>query len=161
MFMAYDQYSISEVDGALLDLEGLMCVSLHNEELRSILTDWENVFAAITAQPDKTVLETSFRKQLTRSVVLIDQMSYERLDVGHADRSYDFLLSIVRKRLEQVRRHRTRDELQNSLVRKGRAMVGADSDVGGARPSVMPEKRVQDLVFEGFVLEWEFMLRFP
>ena len=62
---------------------------------------------------------------------------YERLDIGHPDRSYKLLFSIVRKRLEQARRDRTKDALQNSLLRRGKAMVSAGGDVGvrGRSPS--------------------------
>ena len=112
LHMVYSYYRISEVDGALLDLEDLMNVRLHGDDLRSFLTDWENVLTTMAVQPQEMVLDTLFRKQLSRSAALKDQMSYyERLSIGHADRSYDFLLSIVRKRLEQQRRNRNRDEL--------------------------------------------------
>ena len=67
-----------------------------------------------------------------------DQMSYyNRLDVGHADRSYEFLVSIVRKHLEMVRGDRTRDELQNSLLRRGRAMAAEDAG-GRTRSQTCP-----------------------
>ena len=49
LFMVFEHYRISAEDGALLDLEDLMCVRLHNDDLRSFLTDWEN---ALTAMKD-------------------------------------------------------------------------------------------------------------
>ncbi len=137
LLMVYDHYKISEVEGALLDFEDLTMVKLQGDDLQGFLTDWENVLAVIAEQPSQTVLETLFRKQLTKSVSLREQMSYyERLDAGHADRNYDFLLSIVRKRLEQIRRDRTRDELHHSLARKGKVIpaVGARGDLSEERP---------------------------
>ena len=85
--------------------------------------------------PSTSVLQTLFRKQIAKSVSLRDQLSYyERLDVGHPDKTYDWLISIVRKRLEQVRRDRTRDELHNGLLRKGRALVSGDSGDTSSSP---------------------------
>ena len=71
-----------------------------------------------------------FRGQWKHSVSLRDQMAYyDRLDIGHVDKSYTFLLSMVRKKLEQVHRDRTRDELHNSLLRRGKALAsGAPAD---------------------------------
>ena len=93
MHMVYEHYRISAVNGALSDLED-MCVRLRNDDLLSFLTDWENVLTAMTTQPSDSVPETLFRKQLSRSAILKDQMSYnERLDIGHAGRSYNILIS--------------------------------------------------------------------
>ena len=58
LFLVYEQYRISEVDGALLGLEDIMLVRLHNDDLRNFLYDWENVLAAIADQPSDDVLET-------------------------------------------------------------------------------------------------------
>ena len=109
-----------------------MQVRLYQDDLRSCLADWDNVLAAIAERPTENVLETLFKRQISKSVSHREQMSYyERLDVGHSDRSNNFLISIARKRLEQQRRDRTRDDLHNSLLRKGKALVSADRDVSG------------------------------
>ena len=87
LFLVYEQYRISEVDGALLGLEDLMHVRLHNDDLRNFLYDWENVLAAIADQPSDDVPETFFKQQLKGSIQLKDQMAYyDRLDFGHADK---------------------------------------------------------------------------
>ena len=72
LFMIFEHYRISAEDGALLDLEDLMCVRLHNDDLRSFLSDWENVLTAMKDVPNVSILETLFRKQLTRSLSLKD-----------------------------------------------------------------------------------------
>merc|ERR1711867_64817 len=63
-----------------------------------------------------------------------DSMSYyDRLDVGDPHKSYDYLVSVVRKRLEQERRDQNRDELHNGLARKGRSLAAwvAGGNTGG------------------------------
>ena len=67
LHMVYAYYRISEVDGALLDLEDLMNVRLHADDLRSFLTDWENVLTTMASPPQEMVLETLFRKQLSKT----------------------------------------------------------------------------------------------
>ena len=57
---------------------------------------------------------------------------YERLDHGDPHKTYDYLVSVVRKRLEQARRDQNRDELHNGLARKGRSLAAW---VAGGNPS--------------------------
>ena len=67
LFLIYEQYRISEVDGALLDLEDLLHVRLHNDDLRNFLNDWEHVLTGMRQLPDEELLETLFRNQLDKS----------------------------------------------------------------------------------------------
>ena len=53
LYLVYEYYKISEVDGALLDLEDLMNVRLHGDDFRSFLTDWENVMTTMAVQLEK------------------------------------------------------------------------------------------------------------
>ena len=62
LLKVYEQYSISDVEGALLSFEDLLQVQLHQDDLRNFLADWENVLSAIKARPDDTIPETLFKK---------------------------------------------------------------------------------------------------
>ena len=51
--------------------------------------------------PTDDELETLFRTQLSFSTSMKEEVAhYERLDVGHSDKSYTYLISAVRKHLE-------------------------------------------------------------
>ena len=104
-------------------------MSLKNDNLRSFLMDWEHVLTGMNPVPDEAVLETLFRLQVTKSAAMRDTMNYyNRLSVGHAERTYDFLISSVRRHLELQRRTQTRHELQSHLSggqAAGGAMVGS------------------------------------
>ena len=64
-----------------------------------------------------------------KSTSMRDAMShYERLDVGDPHKNYDYLVSLVRKRLEQARRDQNRDEFHNGLMRRGRSLAAARTE---------------------------------
>ena len=103
LLMVHEHYRISATDGALLDFQDLLEVKLQNDDLRSFLQDWETVLTQMKDVPEDQILEALFRKQVEQSVTLRDQMSYyNRLDIGHPDKSYAFLVSAVRKLLERL-----------------------------------------------------------
>ena len=109
--MIHDHYRISETEGALLELQDLLKVSVKGDNLRSFLMDWEHVLTGMNPVPDVAVLETLFRLQVAKSTAMRDTMTYyNRLDMNHPDRNYDFLVSSVRRHLEQQRRSQTRQE---------------------------------------------------
>ena len=81
--MVYEHYKVSAVDGAVLELQDLMCVRMHNNDLRSFLHDWETVLVGMRKVPDDDVLETLFREQIRDCAKLRDQLAYyNRLNVG-------------------------------------------------------------------------------
>ena len=86
---------------------------------------------------------TLFRLQIAKSTAMRDTMThYNRLDMGHPDRTYDFLISSVRRHLELQRRTQTRQELQNHLSggqQAGGAMVGRGANKGRGNPSKSPK----------------------
>ena len=87
-----------------------------DDNLRAFFNDWEHVLAVMAKTPPEDVLETLFRKQLYGSQAVKDQIAYyDRLEVGHKDKTYDFLVSMVRKHLDTKRRHRAREELRGQV----------------------------------------------
>ena len=66
--------------------------------------------------PEAATLETLFRIQLEKSTALRDVMSYyNRLDVSHQERNYEFLMSALKKHISKTRRDETRNELHQAL----------------------------------------------
>ena len=109
----YHHYQIGVTEGSLINLQDLMSVRLNNDNLRAFLNDWESVLAVMATAPTDDVLETLFRTQLSFSSSMKEEIAhYERLDVGHPDKPYTFLVSAVRKHLEMKRRLNAREELQ-------------------------------------------------
>ena len=57
-----------------------------------------------------------FRIQITKHPGLREHMAYyDRLPEGHAEKTYDYLLQIVRQHLELQRRNQARSELQKGM----------------------------------------------
>lgn len=87
-----------------------MQVELNNGQLVTFLNDWEHVLGAMQTLPPDNMLESLFFQQVYRSQSLRDQIAYyDRLEIGHADRSYRFLVSAVRKQITQHLRKETRE----------------------------------------------------
>ena len=141
--MIHDHYRISETEGSLLELQDLLKVSIKGDNLRSFLMDWEHVLTGMNPVPDIAVLETLFRLQVAKSTAMRDTMThYNRLDMNHPERNYDFLVSSVRRHLEQQRQSQTRQELQNHLSggqSAGGAMVGKGTPKGKSARSATPK----------------------
>ena len=113
-------FKISEAEGQVKEFEDLLGLDCSNNNLRAYVTSWEMTLTGMKNVPDNLVLETLFRKNVEHHPWIKDQMAYYyRLDHGHADRSYSWLLSVVRKTLENKRRAETRAELVPTNKRPG------------------------------------------
>ena len=66
--------------------------------------------------PEEDVLETLFRRQIQRHPGFREHMAYyERLPVGHEERNYRYLITLVKRYLETRRRNQLRDEASRSV----------------------------------------------
>ena len=116
LLLLYQHFQIGETEGSLLSLQDLLDVRLTNDNLRAFLNDWESVLAVMAKPPEEDVLETLFRRQLFNSQGMKDQMAYyERLEAGRQHKTYDFLVSMVRRHLDTRRRHHAREELHRNF----------------------------------------------
>ena len=131
LFRMYQHFRISEAEGSVLDFQDLMQVRMKNDDLRTFLTDWEMVLTGMARIPDEDILEAMFKSQVQRHPGLREHMAYyDRLHIGHVDRSYGALVAAVRQYLEARRRNKTREEMSRSM--------------GGGRALVVTNARSQD-----------------
>jgi len=95
----------------------LLKVRLHGDKLKQFLNDWDYALTGMNPVPETAILETLFRNQLERSTAMRDAMSYcNRLDLSREDRTYDFLISSLKKHISKTRRGETCNELQQALL---------------------------------------------
>ena len=79
----------------------------------------------IRKMPDAEWLDTLFRSQIKGHSGLKEDMAYyNRLEKGHADRCYTFLLNCVRKYLERQRQDRAKAERTRGVGKTALATVG-------------------------------------
>ena len=118
LLLLYQHYKISEVDGQMLDFQDLLAVHMVGEELRRFMNDWEMTVTGMRKLPEEDVLETLFRRQIQRHPGFREHMAYyERLPIGHEERNYRYLVTLVKRYLETRRRNQLRDEASRSVGR--------------------------------------------
>ncbi len=87
--MIYDRYKIRENHGALSELQGLLAVSLKNEDLRAFLNDWDQALAGMSPAPKDDVTETLLRVHVGKFVSPRDISRYRNLlNIGHEGENY-------------------------------------------------------------------------
>ena len=97
LLMIYNHFRATEVDNNSLDLEDLIVVKMVHDDLRRFYDEWEMALTGIRKMPDDDWLETLFRSQIKGHPGLKEDLAYyNRLDKGHTDRCYTFLLNCVR-----------------------------------------------------------------
>ena len=118
LLLAHQHFRITEAEGHIMDFSDLMYVKMYGDDLRSFHNDWEVILISMHKVPEKALLESMFRTQIEKHLGLKEDMAYyERLPRGHDDKSYDFLLSVVRRYLEKRRAHKAKAERSKSGLR--------------------------------------------
>ena len=101
LFMLHDHFSTNIKHGATYALQDLFSVQLRGENLKSFISNWDQVLAGIVQTPDVSVLETLFYKQVKNcKAIQHDMNEYHRADEGTEKRNYGFLVSAVRRHLD-------------------------------------------------------------
>ena len=131
LLIVYREFNLDSERGLLYDLSDLMQVRCAGDQpvaLEAFLASWEAVIEGLSEpQPEKT-LEVLFYEQLKDSKALAAEVAhYNRQMRGHVDRSYEFLLTSLRRLLERNRQASTRKAMKDALGGKvpGIALVGA------------------------------------
>ena len=84
--LIYEHYRICEIDGSLIDFQGLLNVKMHNDNLRRFLNDRETALSGMKDFPTTEIMETLIRLQNHKHSGLWEHMAYyERLPAGHAE----------------------------------------------------------------------------
>ena len=69
-YLVYKKFRMFELDSAMLQRDELMNVELKNDNVQQFLTDWDTTCLQVDTLPDSAFLESFFRKQLERLLVL-------------------------------------------------------------------------------------------
>ena len=126
LFMLHDHFSTNIKHGATYALQDLFSVQLRGENLKSFISNWDQVLAGIVQTPDESVLETLFYKQVKNcKAIQHDMNEYHRADEGTDKRNYSFLVSAVRRHLDRERLEANRDRVAKGLSGSGRPSAPA------------------------------------
>jgi len=137
LWMIHDFFSTNIKHGATYALQDLFSVHLKGENLKTFITNWDQVLAGIRQVPDVSVLETLFYKQVKNCrAIAHDLNEYQRAAEGDAKRSYEFLIDSVRKHLD-------RERLEVNRERVARGLCGnpgkPSAPVAEAKPGYVPK----------------------
>ena len=126
LFMLHDHFSTNIKHGATYALQDLFSVQLRGENLKSFISNWDQVLAGMVQTPDESVLETLFYKQVKNcKAIQHDMNEYHRADEGTEKRNYSFLVSAVRRHLDRERLEANRDRVAKGLSGSGRPSAPA------------------------------------
>ena len=118
--MLHDHFSTNIKHGATYALQDLFSVQLRGENLKSFISNWDQVLAGIVQTPAESVLETLFYKQVKScKAIQHDMNEYHRADEGTEKRTYAFLVSAVRRHLDRERLEANRDRVAKGLSGRG------------------------------------------
>ena len=112
----HQHFSTNIKHGATYALQDLFNVKLKGENLKVFLSNWDQVLAGIQKVPDENVLETLFLNQIKNSKnINHDLQEYFRAEDGSSTKSYDYLITAVRRFLERERLEVNRERIARNL----------------------------------------------
>ena len=142
LFMLHDHFSTNIKHGATYALQDLFSVQLRGENLKSFISNWDQVLAGIVQTPEESVLETLFYKQVKNCrAIQHDMTEYHRADEGTEKHTYNFLVSAVRRHLDRERLEANRDRVAKGLS-------------GGGRPSAPAVEGKTGFIPKGYCVAW-------
>ncbi len=76
--MIYKHFQITEADGAVLEIQDLLQVHLHNDNLKTFMNDWGMTLFAMHDShiPSDAILESLFRRQINNHRTLREHMAW-------------------------------------------------------------------------------------
>jgi len=116
VFMMHDFFRITEVDSAMQDWDELIHVELKGDNLQQFYNDWDTACLNVRDLPDERIMETLYRKQLSKSESFKNTFALYNQDVAQArDRpDYTKLKNLLRLQLENPRLGRNKNALDRS-----------------------------------------------
>jgi hypothetical protein len=117
LWMVYRHFEINEEAGVIYSITDLMAVRwLGDDRIESFLNSWISVLSGMREEPPVTVKEELFLEQLRKSQVMREEVAYyDRVEKGHPDKTYDFLVKSIRKLLERRRHRQNRQDMVKAL----------------------------------------------
>eukprot|EP00435_Cladocopium_sp_Y103_P062131 s659_g23.t1 len=116
LYMLHDHFSTNMKHGSTYALQDLFSVHLKGENLKTFISNWDQVLAGIVKMPDESVLETLFYNQVKNCKAISHDMNeYHRAEEGTEKRKYDFLVSAVCRHLDRERLETNRERVARNL----------------------------------------------
>ena len=148
LWMIYQDFRMDERQVGLFSLEELFKVTLAGDNLVKFLEDWDLAVANLEKEPDEDVMETLVVKQLRKSSKLkVEIKHWDRLERGHPDRNYAWLIDCAKREVRRDRQDYVRKELETALTHaaaakgKGKKGKGKGGKGSGAGESICFEFR--------------------
>ena len=119
-WLVFDHFRLSDVDGAMLNWDEILSLKLHmpGDNIKQFLNDWDTTFTNVNGSPDPEILESLFKRQLDKSILLKNAMALYDQEVTQrqATRSYKKLRYIVDNYLSEA------------LLKKNQASLAKDNN---------------------------------
>ena len=138
----HNYFATNALHGSVYDMEDLMNCKMVNDNLTVFLRNWDTILSGIPVQPDNSVLEPLFHRQVKKCKDIAHDISvYDRALEGTEQRSYQFLYNAANNFLERERLQRNRDRIARQA--------------GGAIPTTpAPNSPKQKRVPKGFCIDF-------
>ena len=118
--------------GSTYALQDLFSVHLKGDNLKTFISNSDQVLAGIQKVPEESVLETLVYNQVKNCKALArDLNEYHRAEEGTEKRKYDFLLSAVRRHLDRERLETNRERVARNLSGAAKASTPAVGEKAG------------------------------
>ena len=116
LFMMHEYFSTNIKHGATYSLQDLFSVKMKGENLRGFISNWDQVMAGIPKVPETSILETLFFNQVKNSKAIAhDLQEYHRAEEGSDKKTYNFLVTAVRRYLDRERLESNRERVARTL----------------------------------------------
>ena len=117
LLIVYKHYAFNAHLGSAYSIVDLVNVTWKGDNnIERFLDEWNSVLVAADSVKDVNAIEQLFLRQVRKSAVLQQDVSYyERLPPGHLDRIYGFLVAAARRYLERERLGRNRREVEHAF----------------------------------------------
>ena len=108
----HNYFATNALHGSVYDMEDLMNCKMVNDNLTVFLRNWDTILSGIPVQPDNSVLEPLFHRQVKKCRDIAHDISvYDRALEGTEQRSFQFLYNAANNFLERERLQKNRDRI--------------------------------------------------
>ena len=110
----------------MYDFQDLLAVQIKGEALEGFLNTWDMVLMSIRHEQPEDVLRVLFLKNIRKVGYLKDDLIYyDRLPDNDPNRTYDYLMQMVRRTLSRRRQEINRQQHSRSLAGEGQGQPSA------------------------------------
>ena len=131
MRLIHDHYRVPAEEVSIMNFQSLLNVHMSGNDLKTFMDDWDQVMMTLETPQDERLLETLFRNQVENHPGIREHIAhYQRCEVGHPDRCYQYLVRIVRQHIDSRRQLQTKKELERGRSTTSMAMPAGEGNKG-------------------------------